>query len=128
LSIKYGICYFKECDVNYLKKSKNDICKYVKERFGIELNPDTIVIGDSTLNLEHIKEKYFTGMVIDTTILTLLVVLNIIQCYLKFGMKINKKNYLIYDIDIEKKFIENDQEKPKSNSLIKTFFANFNFI
>ena len=77
LPIKLGICYFKECDIKYINNAKANICNLINTQFNMKIDPEKLVIGDSSINLQIVQDKNWTGMIIVTSILSVLIMINI---------------------------------------------------
>jgi peptidoglycan/LPS O-acetylase OafA/YrhL len=80
-SVKLGICYFKECDKEYLENSKIHLLSFFGRFTNITITPDLyakINIQDPRQNIQEYKNKYNTGMIVVSSILGIILLFYII--------------------------------------------------
>ena len=135
ISLSTGFCYFKECDLNYMIKVKNDILSLFNNVKAFQIKEDAIsVIDPDYQNLDY-RKRMRLGFLISISLLGFISILPVIQCLIKTVP--NKKASIIYDIEEEKKsrksFLDNCQsvshhEKTRLVKFFEIFDIQINFL
>jgi peptidoglycan/LPS O-acetylase OafA/YrhL len=105
-----GLCYFKECDLDYMTKAKEHIVFLLNSTGVVNLNFSSMWFEDPEVNQTSIMKSKIVGFSIVMSFICLFVVLSIIQLCTKNKRK--RRSTLLFDVEEEKKsrksFLEND--------------------
>ncbi len=116
ITVRLGLCYFKECDINYMNKAKGDLVKLINKTLSLDIDTESLIIYDPQQKQEDNMDKNVIGLSIVVSVIGMLIVLNILQCYSK-TIK-SRKGSLLYDVDEERrssrKFLDEPVESPPS--------------
>ena len=104
LSGKFGLCYFKSCNSDYINSSKNKLIQIINAQLHINLTEAQINFSNPReKNLEYRSTKY-TGLIICIIILSLIASISIIKLF------INEKIEIPYDQLIDTSMVNNSKE------------------
>jgi peptidoglycan/LPS O-acetylase OafA/YrhL len=89
--MRIGICYFKECDITYLNESKSDLLALVKHYTGYDIDPNFVSFSEPDDNIRQQRTDHLIGAIIVTSILVLIILLNITKCVVKYIVVVRPK-------------------------------------
>jgi peptidoglycan/LPS O-acetylase OafA/YrhL len=128
-SQKIGFCYFKDCDINYMNNSKQQIIDFIQQYIKFKIDPKLVTLVDPQQELGKQRETYFTGAIIVISILMLLVLVNIIFCFIKFANKKDKiKSATVYERTASEKHLDGGNDKTEKDSKLYNALKIFDFI
>jgi len=120
LSIRNGICYFKECNTDYLKQAQANLFALVKNYANITIDNATLTITNTKETTINFRENYQSGIIVVIVFICFLIALNVLFCVLKpFYERKHKHNVESKDrreSKDKKKFVEGEgqgEEKVK---------------
>jgi peptidoglycan/LPS O-acetylase OafA/YrhL len=98
ITLKQGICYFKECDKSYLQNSLFKFINLISENYtsASQLNQEMIKIHDTDFMIQEYKDKNRTGMIVSLTIFCLIILFHILHFFI---MSSNKHDKFVHDIE-----------------------------
>jgi peptidoglycan/LPS O-acetylase OafA/YrhL len=132
ITLRYGLCYFRECDKQYLEGSKQHLLDFIEMKTGLKLSADLISISDPVTATAEMASKFYVGTVIVITIISILILLNIIQCCFTFTRPAKRDASIATKDDGVSKLVESEisEEKPKRErrGILISFFGYFDFI
>jgi peptidoglycan/LPS O-acetylase OafA/YrhL len=132
ISLSMGFCYFKECDVEYLNKVKQDISGMYEKFKGKKIDTSSVFISESVVSNKQYRDKYFFGFTIVISITILFIVLSLVAWFYK--VKPKRRSTVIYDIHEERRsnlgFIENESHRNSmlhNKTQLEKIFEYFDF-
>jgi peptidoglycan/LPS O-acetylase OafA/YrhL len=130
MTFRMGLCYFKECDTEYLQQAKGHLISYISKATNTTMSEDAISFINSDIANNKYKDKYYGGMVAVFTILVLLLFLFVFHEVWKI-LKSSDKKKTVKVRDPEKQPLhqaseELDRQIKEEDSMIWNFFSYFN--
>jgi peptidoglycan/LPS O-acetylase OafA/YrhL len=105
-----GLCYFKECDLEYMTNAKEHIVLLLNSTLNLNIDSSTLFIEDPEVNQNTIMNSKLVGFSIVMSFLCLFVVLSILHYCTKNRNR--KRKTLLFDVEEEKRtrksFLENE--------------------
>jgi hypothetical protein len=76
LSLGTALCYYKECDIEYMNKAKSDIILFLNTTNGWNLTEDSFKIVDPDQKNNDYRNRMWVGFLVSLSLLGLLIILS----------------------------------------------------
>jgi peptidoglycan/LPS O-acetylase OafA/YrhL len=145
ITLRLGICYFRECDISYLNNIKIWIDKAATKKFNQTLQEDYLIIKDVDQELQNYRNGKFVGFIITLTFIAFFIFLYILNGVLiktrlgktntpriepkkeeeKVSIIINQENYINEEVENKNK---KTHPKAQKEGVIKYLLRSFDFV